>query len=103
MPSLETREAKSWGKCCCCGAQWRTCEKFIQVVKDNGKDLRGERYCVHCESYAVKNNDITETVVDWRQEDDGESHLRSMENFAAYKSAGCSDAYWSDRDAGYVE
>jgi hypothetical protein len=100
MPTIETREAKSWVKCCCCQAQIRTCEKFLQVVKDNGKDLRGERYCPNCEDYAHKNNDIHENT-DWRQEDDGEAHLRSMEDYAAYKAAGATDAYWSDRDNGY--
>lgn len=100
MATLVTREAKSWIKCSCCSAQVRTCEKFLQVVNDNGKDRRGERYCLHCENYAHMNNEDIGTEADV---DDGEHHLRQMENFAAYRAAGCSHEYFNDQAAGFVE
>ena len=97
MATLITREAKSWIKCSCCSAQIRTCEKFLQVVNENGKDRRGERYCTHCEKYARMNNEDIDV------EEDGETHLRSMEDYAAYQAAGCAHEYFNDRDAGYCE
>lgn len=98
--SLETREAQRGFNCPSCGGRTRTCEKYLQVVK-NGKAIRGERYCIHCERIARLNNpEIGEDEA--AQEDDGESHLRSMEDFAAYRAAGCTHAYYDDRDAGYA-
>lgn len=99
MASIEKRQAKNWLKCCCCGEQVRTCESYFQVVNDNGRDRRGERYCKGCESYAYENNDD----IDDDNDDDGERHLRQMEDYAAYRAAGCSHEYWNDRDAGYCE
>lgn len=92
---IEKRQAKRWVKCCGCEEQIRTCETFLQVV-DNGKDVRGERYCTDCESLAHENNPITSG-------DDGEEHLRRMEDYGAYQAAGCTAEYWNDRDAGYAQ
>lgn len=55
MLTLEVIEAKFGGNCVACGSRWRTCEKFLQV-KQNGKTVKGERYCVHCEKLAHMNN-----------------------------------------------
>lgn len=97
MATLKTVEAVRFQQCASCSAQIRTCEKYLQVFKDNGKQARGERYCVHCEKYARLNNDITDAP-----QDDGERHLREREAFAAYQAGGCASAYFSDRDAGYI-
>ena len=94
MVTIETRKAKSWIKCCCCSEQIRTCDSFLQVL-DNGKPVRGERYCEGCECIAHENNPVEE-------EDDGERHLRAMEDYAAYQAAGCTGEYYTDRDAGYA-
>ena len=96
MAKIEKRSAKKWFKCDC-GEQVRTDEKFFQVVENDGKDRKGEKYCVGCEKYAHANNDD----IGEANNDDGEQHLRAMEDFAAYKAAGCTDAYWTDRDAGF--
>ena len=71
--------------------------KYLQVVNDNGKDARGERYCPRCEKYARMNNDIDDFAGD-----DSERHLREREAYAAYQAEGCTSEYWSDRDNGYV-
>jgi len=97
MATIEARQAKSWVKCAACGEMTTKFNKFLQVVKDNGKDARGERYCVRCEKYARMNNEIS----DYPQ-DDGERHLREREAYAAYQAEGCTSAYWEDRDNGYV-
>lgn len=97
MAKIKKQRAKSWIKCSCCGEQVRTDEKYFQVINDNGKNRRGERYCCGCESYAYENND---DIVD-DDYDDGERHLRQMEDYAAYHAAGCTSEYWNDRDAGY--
>ena len=56
---LQTREAKSFGKCCSCGETWRICEKFLAVVNgDTGTMVAKERYCTGCAKYARFNNDI---------------------------------------------
>ena len=97
MLEIRTQRAKSFGKCRSCGEQWRTDEKILVVVNlDTDKPVRGEKYCVRCKDMAELNND---TGCD----DDGESHLRSMEDFAAYRAAGCVNAYWDDRNAGYAD
>jgi hypothetical protein len=87
--------ATKWFKCVCCSEQIRTDELYIAVVNDSGKIVKGERYCLDCEDYAIENNDIIDNT------DDGESHLRSMEDYAAYQAAGCTSEYWSDRDNGF--
>lgn len=92
-------EAKYRIKCVGCGEQVRTCEKYLQV-QVNGKNVRGERYCTGCERIARLNN--PEAEGDATPEDDGESHLRAMEDYAAYRAAGCSQEYWTDRDNGYA-
>jgi len=88
--------AKKWLKCVCCGEQVRTGELYFQVEL-NGKPVRGERYCVGCESYAVENNPEASSY-----RDDDEQHLRDREAYASYRAAGCTEAYWTDKDAGYI-
>lgn len=92
---IEIRRATRWIKCCSCQSQIRTDEKFLQVVKANGKDERGERYCPSCEKYARLNNDIDEFK-------DEERGLRERETYAAYQAAGATSAYWDDRDSGFA-
>lgn len=92
---IEIRRATRWTKCCCCEAQIRTDEKYLQVVKDNGKDERGERYCPACEKYARLNNDID-------GHSDEERGLRERETYAAYQAAGATASYWDDRNAGFA-
>lgn len=85
-------EATKWLKCSCCGEQIRTCEKYLQAITPDGNPIRGERYCLDCEAVAHENN----------PDHDEESHLRQMEDFAAYRAAGVSsDVYFADRDAGF--
>jgi MinD superfamily P-loop ATPase len=95
MAQLKVISAKSWIKCASCSEQIRTDEKYIQVF-NNDKQVRGERYCKGCEKYARMNNTIED-----ESEDDGESHLRDMETYAAYQAAGCASEYFDDRNAGY--
>ena len=92
---IEKREAKSGFNCVSCGERVRNCEKYLQVV-ENGRPVRGERYCVHCEQIAHENNPIE------GDDDDGERGLREREAYAAYQYGGCTSAYWDDRDAGYI-
>ena len=98
---IEKLEAKAGFNCVCCCERVRTCEKYWQVTL-NGRNVRGERYCIHCEEYAIGNNPeaVDEHVF---AEDDGERFLRQQETYAAYQAAGCTNAYWTDRDAGYCE
>ena len=105
MMVLVKLEAKTWLKCVSCGEQVKTCEKYLQVQKSNGKPVRGERYCVRCEKYARLNNEI----VDVDDVDDDDEAFRSMqrserqrEDYAAYQAAGCVSEYWNDRDNGYA-
>jgi len=99
MASLVKLEAKHGFNCTCCSERVRTCEKYLQVKNDSGTNRRCERYCLNCEQYAHMNNEDIAAGND----DDGEAHLRSMEDFAAYRAAGVStDTYFSDRDAGYA-
>lgn len=98
---IEKREATRWIKCVCCGEMIHTCEKYLQVVNDSGKDVRGERYCLDCEEYAYENNpELRENA---RDEDDGERHLRMMEHYADYSAAGCREAFWDDLNGGYLD
>lgn len=91
---IETREATCRLSCVCCGASIRTCEKYLQVVTREGKAIRGERYCLHCEVEAYENNAIDDAT----PERDAE---RERETFAAYQMAGCPSAYFDDKQAGY--
>ncbi len=96
---VRKQEAAKSFKCCCCGEIIRKCETYAQVINGD-QPVRGERYCVDCEPYAYQNNEIDARAAAY---DDGEHHLRQMENYAAYQAAGCSAAYWDDQAAGYVE
>ena len=91
-------EARSWVTCVGCGETVRTCEKFLQVTRENGRPVRGERYCLRCEDIARENN-IDDTPRGGCSED-GDLALR--EEYAAYQAAGATHAFWGDLDAGYV-
>jgi len=80
-------------KCVSCGETIRKFEKYINLGP-------GERYCTGCEDIALENN--PDAGDDCQDDDDGERHLRQMEDFGAYQAAGCTGAYWGDRDAGYA-
>lgn len=97
MATIETRQAKNWVKCAACSEMIPTLNKYLQVVNDNGKDARGERYHPRCERYARLNNDI-----DDHPHDDGEQHLREREAYAAYQAAGCTAEYFDDKNNGYI-
>ena len=103
-------EAQSYVRCVSCGYNTRKCERYLQVYTTNKngewKKEKGERYCVHCEKYARLNNDVTEDEIfrnnpppDIR---DDEARLRLREEYASYRASGCTDKFWSDRDAGYI-
>lgn len=103
-------EAQSYVRCVSCGSNTRKCERYLQVfhTNKNGEWKKGERYCIHCEKYARLNNELAESEI-YRNnpplsQDCGcdESGLRMREEYAAYKAAGCTDKFWSDRDAGYI-
>lgn len=98
---IEKVRAKSWVKCACCGEQIRTAETFLQVVNNDGKPVKGERYCELCEDVAYENNPELYDGAD-DSESDGEEHLRRMEDYASYLYNGNPQDYWSDRDAGYA-
>jgi hypothetical protein len=94
LEQVESTSKKT--KCCCCEALIFTGEKYTQVVNvTTGKAVRGERYCKHCEEYAVANWE-TELVIDEGPDED--KHLRKMERWAAYSAAGCTHAFWEDED-----
>lgn len=100
MLKLVKIEATSFCKCQCCGESIRKCEKYLQV-QENGKNVRGERYCVSCEEIAWQDHDFDAWDKELDCGDDGERMLRQMEDYAAYSAAGCTSEYWSDRDNGY--
>lgn len=84
----------SFRRCDFCDEQIRTDEKCWQLQK-NGKAVRGETYCVSCKQYGLENNE--DNLHSHSMEDDGESHLRRMEDYAAYQANGCTSAYWEDQ------
>lgn len=96
MFSIQTAPSPKFAKCCCCGESVYTGERIHTVCKD-GNPIRGQRYCDHCQdNILLAYPEIAES------HDDGESHLRQMEDYAAYRAAGCSSQYWEDRDNGYA-
>ena len=98
MTVLETRSANSGGSCACCGERWRKFEQCICIVK-NGRIVRGERYCIHCEEPARNNN--PELGEDYGH-DAEQAAERKREDWAGYLAAGASSEFWTDQDAGYV-
>jgi hypothetical protein len=86
-------------RCVCCESTIRVGERMFDLGK-------GEKYCERCEAEAMENNPDHPAVVAENGEidaaDDGERHLRQMEDFGAYQAAGCTHAYWEDRDAGFA-
>lgn len=94
---IETREATYSLSCVCCGERVRTCERYIQVINTTtGKNVRGERYCLHCEEEAKENNDIS------NDEPDFGSGERLREAYGAYQAAGCTSAFFDDLNGGYI-
>jgi hypothetical protein len=94
MLTIEKREAKHQIKCSCCGSTVRTCEKYLQVLNDDSP-VRGERYCIHCETEAYENNPDIGMAPESTAE-------RRREEFAAYQAAGCPSTYFDDQQAGYI-
>lgn len=86
MSNITEKIAERSGKCACCGEYWRKHERCIVVEGERS------RYCVHC-------RENVELMFD-----DGidHNHERQMEDYAAYRAAGCINEYWTDRDAGYA-
>lgn len=116
MAVLVSVEARGFGKCSCCGGTWRTCERFLKVLKPNkagDKWVKADsNYCVHCERLARLNNDIPADdpihrneapSLDTADDYDDEAGLRRAEEYAAYQYAGATEHFWSDADAGYVD
>lgn len=94
---IERRESKGLN-CVGCGERVRSCEKYLQVVRaDTGRAVRGERYCLRCEDIARENNDIVDG--DTPSYDRGE---RMREEYASYRAAGCTSAFFDDMQAGYI-
>ena len=91
MLSVRKNKAPLFTRCSCCEESIRKYEEHFQVY-DGEKAVRGERYCVACESVAYENNECGGD-----SQDDGESHLRRMEDYAAYQANGCTSAYWEDQ------
>lgn len=96
MKSITLGHADKFRKCPICSEQIRTLEP-CWVVDRNGKVSQA-----YCDTHSLEDVLIEHPDAVEPDEDDGESHLRSMEDFAAYKYAGNTEAYWSDRDAGYA-
>lgn len=95
MCTYEETTAKTFGKCVSCGETWRKFERYFQV-KNNGKNVRGERYCLHCEDTLNLNNDI-------QPEDDAENRdERRREAYGSYRAMGNTQAFWTDNDAGLI-
>lgn len=83
-------------KCGICSEQLRTLESAILIMRD-GKQVKA-----YCDHHLIA--DILEMHPDLdlaQSEADEEQHLRSMEDYAAYQYAGCTEAYYGDRDAGF--
>ena len=94
---IETREAKAGFNCVCCRERVRTCEKYIAVIATaTGRQVSGERYCTHCEQYAIANNE--DKGFELPYEDNGESGLRMREMYGDYKAAGATKEFWTDMD-----
>jgi hypothetical protein len=97
--------AKTHVRCQCCNevigpSIVEGADKYFQVFNmKTGRKVSGGRYCARCEKYAHLNHTI---VADGEDSHDEERHLRSMEDYAAYRAAGCTEEYWNDRDAGYA-
>ncbi len=62
MTILVRMEVKRFVRCVCCNSSLWDCEKFIQVFTLDRKQVKGERYCIHCEAYARMNNDVVGPV-----------------------------------------
>jgi len=102
MVTIETRESKTKRtKCSCCESLIFTCEKYFQVVNYNtGKPVSGGKYCKGCKE--EMNETWDDKIIEEDDDDDGEAGLRQREDYAAYRVAGCTHEYWSDRDEGYA-
>ena len=102
-------------KCDCCSETIRRHERRLVVMDINGKRERGA-WCEYCETSArfaadpenpsgldIMPHREFEAMQDVAERADDESHLRSMDEFAAYQYAGCPQEYLADRDAGFAE
>jgi hypothetical protein len=63
-----------------------------------------EKACIHCKAVLEDDAEYNYTLVPapCDEDDYDESHLRQMEDYAAYRAAGCTSEYWTDRDEGYA-
>lgn len=104
MSYLKTVESTGCN-CSSCGERIRKCEKLIQVCENNGKSIRGERYCTRCESCAIENNEV-DPEFPYAQPNNEVERMRDFERereaYADYLAAGCPQEFWNDRDAGYI-
>ena len=96
MKTIVDGNTSKFCKCGICGESLRTLESAI-LVMDGEKQLKA--YCDHHRMADIL--DIHPDIDLEQSEADEESHLRQMEDYAAYQASGCTSAYWSDRDAGY--
>ena len=81
-----------------------SCGEVIPTGTDYSK-VGGSKYC-HFDDCHTKYLQLNhpEAVQEQQEEDvDEERGLRRREQFAAYNAAGCSQAYYSDRDNGFIE
>lgn len=95
MSKLQTVQAKGFCRCVGCGDSIRKFERLIVVLDDNGKQVRGEKYCEYCEGLARENNPgIGENEAERNAE-------LERETFGAYLANGCPSRYFDDKQAGY--
>jgi hypothetical protein len=91
-------------KCGCCNGQIRHSEPRWQL--QNEKKRSQGTFCGPCikQGYAAKQAELNdqELVDEFYEPCEDESHLRSMEDYAAYRYAGCESEYWNDRNSGYA-
>lgn len=91
---LREIKATSWTKCVCCSEQIRTDEHMLIVEREDGRKVRGERYCVHCADHAFMNN----KGLCWEDEIPSNEQIseRQREIFSAYRANGCPSRYFDD-------
>jgi len=100
---IEQGKQKQYSRkaCECCSETVMRDERCVLVTLPSKK--RALVYCLSCEDVARKDNpEAIEPSGTHYDDNDGEAGLRMAEDFAAYQSAGCTSAYWTDRDAGYT-
>jgi len=102
-------------RCDSCGDTIRKHESRWVLAEPRPKDIhtiRGFAYCESCEEMALENaksfkewdgetyNSLTQ--MEDEVENDGESHLRLMEEYGAYQAQGCTQEFFPDLEEGFI-